>query len=271
MRHKTIGKTSIEKALDILLAFTPGNKSMGTMELGRKLGLHPATVNRIIQILAKKDFLKQDEKTKKFSLGASAFLLGRTIFQSVSNNLMHIAIPYLEDLCEKLGETVVLEVMSGKNSVVAYVQQGRRGLAIGPKVGDILPNHAAAGAKAILAYLNPEVIENFIDKEMPRLTSKTITKKEVLLRELKKAKRDGVAFCREEMEMGFNAIGAPIFNYDKRPVAAVVVAGLTHRVKCDVKSPIVIELKNIATRISEDLFAYEPKANKINGKKLSGS
>lgn len=263
MKHKTIGKTSIDKALEILLAFTPENPSMGTVEIGRKLGLHPATVNRIIQILAQKDFLKQDQKTKKFSLGASAFLLGRTIFQSVSNNLIRIAIPYLEDLCERLGETVVLEVMSGKDSVVAYVQQGKRGLAIGPKVGDILPNHAAAGAKAIISYLGSDMIESFIDKTMPRFTHKTITKKEILIRELKKAKKNGVAFCREEMEIGFNAIGAPIFNHDKRPIAAVVIAGLTHRVKCDIKSPMVAELKKTAASISENLFAFSPLDKKF--------
>lgn len=262
MKHKTIGKTSIDKALDILLAFTPGNPSMGTVEIGRKLGLHPATVNRIIQILARRDFLKQDERTKKFSLGPSAFLIGRTIFQSVSNNLLQIAIPYLEDLCERLGETVVLEVMSGKDSVVAYVQQGRRGLAIGPKVGDILPNHAAAGAKAIIAHLGLDKIESFIDNSMPRFTNKTITKKDILIRELKKAKRDGVAFCREEMEIGFNAIGAPIFNHNKRPIAAVVIAGLTHRVKCNIKSPMVAELKKTANSISKNLFAYGPSEMK---------
>lgn len=261
MRHKTIGKTSIDKALEILLAFTPGNPLMGTVEISRKLGLHPATVNRIIQILLRKDFLKQDQRTKKFSLGASAFLLGRTIFQSVSNNLIRIAIPYLEDLCEKIGETVVLEVMSGKDSVVAYVQQGRRGLAIGPKVGDILPNHAAAGAKAIIAQLGSDKMESFLDKKMTRFTHKTITKKEILIRELKKAKKDGVAFCREEMEIGFNAIGAPIFNHDRRPIAAVVIAGLTHRVKCDIKSPMVAELKKTAELISKSLFAYEPEKN----------
>jgi DNA-binding IclR family transcriptional regulator len=55
MKHRTLGKSSIEKALDILMAFTSGNQPMGTMELSQKLSLDPAMVNRIFQILASKD------------------------------------------------------------------------------------------------------------------------------------------------------------------------------------------------------------------------
>src|SRR3972149_11624717 len=120
MRHKTLKTSSIEKALMILLTFPSHSDEVGTVELSRKLGFHPATVSRILQILKKRGFLQNNKRTRKFTLGPSVFELGKTIFRSVNPNLLNIAMPYLVDLCEEVGETVVLETMSGKSIVVNY-------------------------------------------------------------------------------------------------------------------------------------------------------
>lgn len=257
MKHRTPKISSIEKSLDILMAFVPQNHEMGTAELSERLNYHPATVNRILRILNQKGFLRQSTQTRKFVLGPSAFQLGKTIFQSISGNLLHIAMPHLTDLCEKVGETVVLEVLSGKHSVVTYIAQGKSSLSIGPRIGDRVPAYAAAGAKAMIAFFPPEAIESFLDAQVRRFTSKTITNLKSLNRELKKARKEGAAFCREEMAAGVNAVGAPIFDHENRPVAAVVIAGLTSRVKCDFTSPMVTALKKTASDISAQLFHRE--------------
>ena len=60
------------------------------------------------------------------------FQLVRTIFHSLGGNLLKVALPYLENLAEDLGKTVVLEVMSGKRAIVVSLAQGKRGYMIGP-------------------------------------------------------------------------------------------------------------------------------------------
>ena len=257
MRHKTPKISSIEKALDILMAFTLDNHEMGTVELSQKLGFPPATVNRILRILNQKGLLQQNEGTRKFSLGPATFQLGKTIFQSLSGNLLHIAMPHIIELCKKVKETVVLEVLSGKHSLVTYIAQGSHALSIGPRIGDRVPAYAAAGAKAMLAFFDPEEIKGFLDTEMRRFTPKTVTDLDSLMQELKKAKKEGVACCRQEMAMGVNAVGAPIFDHENKPVAGLVIAGLTSRVKCDVRSPMVAALKKTASDISAQLFHPE--------------
>ncbi|MFH1950395.1 MAG: IclR family transcriptional regulator [Pseudomonadota bacterium] len=243
MRHRTPKTSSIEKALEILMVFSRYSHEIGTVELSHNLNLHPATVNRILQILSRKGFLQQNERTRKFSFGPSVFQLGRKIFQSLSGNLPKIAAPYIEILSEELGRTVLLEVMSGKNSIVAYLEQGSRGYLIGPKIGDVLPNHAAAGAKAMLAFYDQDSIENFLHQKMKRLTPKTITNLKTFKLELGKVREQGVAFCQEEMAIGVNALGVPIFNHDDKAIAGLVVADQTSKLECNIKSPTVIALK----------------------------
>ena len=254
MRHKTPKTSSIEKALAILMEFSGSNREIGTVELSQKLGFHAATVSRILQVLKKKGFLQLGNKTRKFTLGPSTFELGRTIFRSFNGNVLNLAMPYLADLRETAGETVVLETMSGRNPVVTYIAQGKRSLSVLPNIGDRVPIHVSPGAKAMIAFSASKIIDSLLDKKMESFTPHTITDKETLKRQLKEIRRLGVAFCREEMAIGVNAIGVPIFDHANRAVAAVVIAGLASRVKLDMQSPLVIALRKTAREISAQLF-----------------
>jgi DNA-binding IclR family transcriptional regulator len=69
MNKKPDDYISVQKALEILLAFTPNNQEMGTMELSNKLGFHKSTVSRLLRVLTFYGFLQQDSKTKKIYAG----------------------------------------------------------------------------------------------------------------------------------------------------------------------------------------------------------
>jgi DNA-binding IclR family transcriptional regulator len=251
---------SIEKAMEILLAFTPYNHEMGTVEISKKLGFHKATVSRILFILMGHGFLQQNPQTKKFMLGPSITNLGWAINNFLNTNLVHIAKSHIDDLRSILKETIVLEVLAGKSTVMAYIAEGPQQVRIAGTLGDRLPIHAAAGAKAILAFSPSEVRDSLINGEMPRFTPNTITDPEIFQRQLQDIRRRGFSFDNEEIDVGINAVGAPIFNYEEKPVAAIVVAGPSPRVSWDSDSPIVARLKDTAAKISAQLhYTGEPK------------
>ena len=246
--------TAIEKALDLLLAFAPRNHEMGTVELSGKTGFHVATVNRTLKILSQKKFLQRNPKTRKFTLGPAIMALGEAFINSLNENMLPVALPHLQALCDKVRETVVLEVVSGMSGIIAYVAEGKQALNIRASLGGKTPTHAAAGAKAILAFSEDETIEEFLQKRMRRYTRKTITDPKKLRTHLEKIKKDGVSFTQEEIDEGINAIGAPILDHEDRPMAAVVIVGPSSRVKCDINSPLVHELKKTASQISANFF-----------------
>ena len=240
--------------MEILLAFTPYNQELGTVEISKKLGFHKATVSRILLILYKYDFLQQNPQTKKFMLGPSITNLGWASNHFLNTNLVHIAKPYIDELRNILKETIVLEALAGKTTIMAYIAEGPQRVRIAGTIGDRIPIHAAAGAKAILAFSPPEVRDSFInDGAMPRYTPNTITDPEIFQRQLEDIRRQGFSFDNEEIDIGINAVGAPIFNYEEKPVAAVVVAGPSPRVTWDSDSPIVARLKETAAQISAQL------------------
>ncbi len=243
--------SSIEKALEILLAFTPYNQELGTGEISQKLGLHKATASRILRTLADKGFLQQDPDTKKFTLGPAASDIGRAYNNGLSSNLVQLAKPYIDDLRSTLEETVVLEILSGDSTVMAYIAEGPQRVRLAGTVGDRLPVYAAAGAKAILAFLAQDRIEDFIGEDMPELTPNTITNPDAYRKGLEEIHRRGYSLDEEEIDIGINAVGVPIFNHEEEPIAAVVVAGPSQRITGKEDSSVVIWMKRTAAEISK--------------------
>jgi DNA-binding IclR family transcriptional regulator len=248
---------AVEKALNILMAFTPHNQELGTIELSKRMGFHKSTVSRLLHVLSRKGFLQQNPDTKKFQLGPSAMTLGVAIKKSLETNLVHIAKPYIDSLREELHETITLEIFSGTNTVLAYFAEGPHRINLAGSIGDILAVHAAAGAKAILAFSSPEVRRRVLNGAMPRLTPNTITDPALLKKQFQEILRQGIAFDNEEHDIGTSAIGTPIFNNSGKPVAALVVAGPAQRIKLESDSHMAVRLKETALEISQKLY-YKP-------------
>jgi len=254
---------AVEKALEILMAFSPTNLELGTTDLTRLTGFHIATVSRTVQLLTRKGFLQQNPQTRKFRLGLSIFSLGQTAMESVSDGLTRIAIPVLEELGKKLGETVAIEMVSGNKGIIAYVVQGAKASSIRGHVGGRVAIHAGAGTKTILAYSSSAVVEDILKDKLPQLTHKTITDPEKIRRHMEKIRKQGVGFCQEEVDIGINAIGVPIFNHKNEPIASIVVIGPSPRIRCEIDSPIVTELRASVSEIEAQLFSQE-SIRKIN-------
>jgi DNA-binding IclR family transcriptional regulator len=247
--HKTV-----EKALDILMSFIPHNQEIGTVELSERMGLHKSTVSRLLHVLSGKGFLHQNPETKKFHLGASAMALGMAVKKSLETNLVQIAKPYIDGLRNEVGETVTLEVFSGTNTVLAYYAEGPHRINLAGNIGDILAVHAAAGAKAILAFSSSRVRERVLNGRLTRLTPNTITDPALLQKQFQDILRHGISFDKEEHDIGTCAIGAPIFDSSGKPVAGLVIAGPSQRITMDVDSSMAVRLKETALEISRQLY-----------------
>ena len=254
MQLKPLTHRSLEKALDILLAFLPDNVEMGTVELSDRLGFHRSTVNRLLHVLEKFGFVQQNPDTKKFLLGHSVVDLGWAVQQSLNSNLTRIAKPLIDALRNQLGETAVLELATPMCTIMAYIAEGPGAIRLKETVGARHGYNAAAGAKSILAYSGEEFQNRILGKKLLRFTPKTITSSKVLVRHLKEIKRQGFAFDDEERNTEIRAFGCPVFNYEKKPVCAVVVAGPAHRITWERRLEIVPALKETAERISEQLY-----------------
>ena len=254
MQHISKSHQSLEKALIILLAFEPQNREIGTVKLSEMVGLHKSTVSRLLKVLVAYNFIQQNPQTKKFSLGSANIRLGQALHQSLETNLVQIAKPFLDDLRDRLNETVILEALSGDSMIMVYLAEGSRMVRLHGSIGDRIPFHAASGAKAFLAFCTQNIRDALLGEKLPRFTNNTITDPKELNLQLEEIRKKGFAFDQEEVDEGTSAVGAPILDYEGNPAAAIVVAGPSQRIAWPGDSLIVSALKETAEKISKRFF-----------------
>ena len=254
MKPKSTNLSSTEKALKILMAFSPYNNEMGTLELSKKLGIHKSTVSRLLHLLTANDFLQQNPATKKYLLGRAVAEIGNAVFKSLDSAIVGIALPYLNVLSEQVGESVALEVVSGTNIFLASHVEGRQHIRFSFQMGEQVPINVTAGAKAILAYSNPEFVKQCLQAKFQRFNANSITSKKAYRALLAEVRKTGVAYDRGERYEDALAMAAPIFNHQGQPIAAVVIAGPAFRLTSLFLQKAVGPLKQTAADISQRMF-----------------
>ena len=250
--HRSVGR-----ALEILHVFIPHNREMGAVEISKKLGLHPSTVSRLLRVIIRHRFLQQDPVTKKYKLGESAVDMGNAIAHSLREHFVELAKPHIDNLRDRIGDTVSLEVMLGNTTIVAYRARGPHLVQVLFDPGERLPVHVAAGAKAILAFSPPETVDKLIQGKLARFTQNTITNPKILKAQLNEIRRKGFALDNKELDIHIQAIAAPILNHQKKPVAAVVLAAPVYRMKAHLKGNAISLVKQTAKKMSRLVFSDE--------------
>lgn len=253
MKERSEPYSSLEKALGILKSFIPLNREKGTGEISQELGLHVSTVSRQLKVLTRNGFLQLNSRTKKYSLGKTCLDLGWAVRQTIREQFVIIAQPHIDDLRDVLEKDVAMEIMVGDSTLLGYRAWGPQVNKIRFSIGDRLPVHIAAGARAIMAFMPAQRVDDLLKGTLNSLTSKTITDAKHLKTKLAGFKREGVAYDFGESDLNYQFAAAPIFDYAKNPLAAIVIGSEIYEGKEGFDPNEIRLLKDTAAHISHKL------------------
>lgn len=249
--------TSVEKTLTILSSFLPNNRGKGTVEISNETGIHVSTVSRLLQILSSHGYLQHDPRSKKYSLGKIVLQMAQAVHLSLNDQLVVIAQPFIDELRDDLKMDVALSVLINDSLMHVYRAQASQQNKIRYKIGNIIPFHATAGGKAILAFSAPELVDSLLKNEFIPLTSKTITDPDQFRDCLSECRKNGIATDLGEIFEKYYYIAAPVFNYKKKPVAAVNAGEYVNTPKEGFHPEIIRRVKDTAAKMSNKLFYEE--------------
>jgi DNA-binding IclR family transcriptional regulator len=250
----TMEIASVEKALMVLKSFTDSEAPIGTVKLSEKLGLHKATVSRILQTLKKHRFVILDPQSHKYYLGPEILVLAQTVTKALKGQVTSIALPFVERLRDQVGETVHLELISGQNIFLAHAALGIRGVTVAIDIGDPVKPNVHAGAKAIAAFSSAEKIDRWLSGKLTRYNENSITDPDTLREVYKKIRQSGFSIDDGEYDANVYAIGAPVFDFNGQPVAAVVIVAPYFRKEHLLTDGYINMLKETADGISARLL-----------------
>ncbi|MDT7621495.1 MAG: hypothetical protein QOF99_2396 [Pseudonocardiales bacterium] len=212
-------------------------------EVAERLGVARSTAHRLLAMLVYRDFAEQGADRRYL---AGPVLRRPTDVEPVAQ-LRAAAVPHLEELVGRAGETVNLMILLGDQARFVATVECAAVLRVGDREGRMLPAHLASGGRALLAHRT--------DDELQALYGDSDVDLDALRRGLRQIRKQGFAVNNQGTEAGVTAVGRVIFRAPGTAIAAVSLAMPTARYKRARLPEWAGELARTAARIEEDLVS----------------
>jgi DNA-binding IclR family transcriptional regulator len=221
---------SVDRAARILNALAASSGRLGVSELSTRLDLAKGTVHGLLKTLRDHGLVEQDTESDKYQLGPALLKLSNR-FLYVSE-LRSRSQAWSESLAGRTGESVRVGLPYDDGIlIVHHVFRPDASLQI-LEVGAVLPLHATALGKAVLAHVGDERERAILAGDLPKLTGRTLTAR-ALKSELAEVRSRRYAVEREEAVLGEASVGSPIFSRRGVVIGAIGVVGPPDRILDD--------------------------------------
>lgn len=213
---------SVDNALRLLMLFRKRNR-LRVSDAAEDLGVARSTAHRLLAMLEYHDFVAQDTTTRLYVAGPSLTDIGLAIVRDM--DIRTVARPVLEALGREVGETVHLLILRGSDVLFIDSVETSNVLRVGSRIGMVLPAYSTAGGKALLAYLPREEVRSmYPNARLAKVTTRTVTGRAELLRELDLIKKRGYGINMGESESDIAAVAAPIIDRHGQMRASLAIA-----------------------------------------------
>jgi len=187
-----------------LLASAPGR----VVDVTRQLNLPWATVHRTIVQLEQARFLRRDPASNRYEIGPRMWFLGSAYL--ANHRVLRTAMPYLARLEGEEGIAMQIVERIGYQSVAIYSHQRVDEDITKAHYGYHFPLHCGSKGQVLLANEEPAFIEEYLGRDLERLTPDTITDPAKLREVLDTIRHDGFALTVADVQPFTGSLAAPI-------------------------------------------------------------
>jgi DNA-binding IclR family transcriptional regulator len=225
---------SIERAAAILRLLSGRSRRLGVAELAGELKLPKGTVYGILRTLQAVGFVEQDRESGKYQLGPALLHMGSSYLDG--NELRTRALNWADGLATRSGESVRIGTLHENQVLIVHhvfrPDDSRQAL----EVGSLLPAHATALGKALLAN-HDYIAATLTDGALTSFTPATVTDIYRFRQELEETAKRGWASDVGELFHGSASIAAPVEDRRRVTVGAMGIAGPIERLCEDGNRP----------------------------------
>ncbi|QOC93405.1 IclR family transcriptional regulator [Micromonospora craniellae] len=219
--------TAIDKALIILESLETGRNRCSLAEIAARTGMPKPTVHRILAILERRGYVQQ-LSSREYTLGPKIIALG--IFAGGKDAMVSAARPVLDRLVLACRETVHLGVLY--QTQLLYLDRREpedTAVRLARLPSPLTSLHASASGKVLLAFGEPDLLDQVVTAGLVGYTERTIVDVDRLRAELERIRVNGYAVSEQERYEGVRAVGVPVRHRSGAVVAALSAAGPVQR------------------------------------------
>ncbi len=209
------------RILNILELVSLHDEGMSFSEIITELDIPKGSLHPLIQTLVARKYLKYNDKTQKYLLGETLFILGNKYLSRV--NILEQVKEKLTTLTNKTDETTYFGVLSGTDVLYLLKSESSNAIRITASVANKLPAYSTGFGKAILSQFNAEELKQLYPEGLKAITPYTITDINVLAEQSQKTRETGIAYEYQESTLGIRCIATPIY-LDQKVVSGISIA-----------------------------------------------
>lgn len=220
----TNGTQSIDRAGQLLATVVQADEPISFTALVEETGLARSTTSRLLAALEANQLLERDVDGAYVSGPLFALYAAR---HDPWSQVARLADPVLQKIGAETGETVNLAVPRGETVVQIAQVNGTYLLGARDWMHVTVPPHCSALGKVLYAFDCLPTPEG----PLAQRTEHSLGSSTALLDDLTMVRRRGYATTREELEIGLDAVAAPVHGRDGNVIAALGVSGPSARLR----------------------------------------
>ena len=245
------GVRAVERALDVLAAFGPGQHDLLVADLVKLVGLSRPTLYRLLATMERKGFVSSSGEPQRFRLGPSVARLAHV--WSSTFDLGTTARAVMTEAWTFTAETVALFVPRGDMRLCIAEMQSPQPISFRRGVGYSEKLVRGASGRAILAFtdLQPGQLELY--------AAGTNADIDWLRDQLALTRERGYAMGHNELIQGAYAVAAPFFDGSGAVAGSLGVFGPDVRLTEARVHEFGVVLRGMAARLTADLGGKPPR------------
>ncbi len=218
----------IERMMSLIDALAEMAEPASLKALSKATGLHPSTAHRILAAMTHSRLVERYD-AGSYGLGIRFLELGNIVKSRF--NIRDIALPFMQNLHETIGEAINLGIRDGDEIIyLERTSSGRSLVRVVYLIGARAPLHLTSLGKLFLAADTPANVRAYAERtRLPGKTPHSLTTLEQLEKELEMIRRDDLAYDNEEAEIGLRCVAAPIRNDEGALIAGLSISAPTDR------------------------------------------
>jgi DNA-binding IclR family transcriptional regulator len=248
---ETRSASVIVNVIEVLRCFTVDEPLLGVTEIAARVGLHKSSISRILATLETENIVERDEPTRKYRLGLGLIAVAGPLLANL--DVRRVSFPVLQDLSERTGETAVLTIWDGAESVSVEQIPSRHLVKHTSPMGSRYNTALSASVQAFLAHEPEARVRQLIVSGRVQLHGKDDAAIEAYLARLDGVRERGYAVNHGETSIEEVGIAAPVRDHRGAVVAAVLVAAPYYRVTEDVLDSLGVACRRAASEVGARL------------------
>jgi DNA-binding IclR family transcriptional regulator len=220
-------------------------------ELADALGVHVRTARRILKRLESEGYvILSDDRRRRYRPTMRVVALAGQVVERAE--LPATARPHVSALREEVGGSCHLCVPSHMFALCLVHAEGECGEVCRPHLRELVPCHATAAGKALLAW-REGWRDAVLEQPLASFTERTNTGPESLRRELARTVARGYSVEDREYEATTRGLAAPVFNDTGEAAAALAVVAPVEELQADRYTAVGAAVMSSAAALSAEL------------------